>query len=139
MNQDEYTKLLASSVDSYFLAEAVNRLQQTCHADNAHWWIDPKTGADLRDNPLIVPAKLALVHSEVSEALEAHRKGLADDHLPHLPGIAVELADALIRIFDLAGAIGIDLARALVEKRRYNAQRADHKTENRVEVGGKAY
>lgn len=121
------------------LLNAVDVLQQTCHLDNAHWWTDLTTGADLRDNPLTVPAKLALVHSEISEALEGHRKTLADDHLPEFKSIEVELADALIRIFDLAGAYDLRLAEALVSKRRYNTQRADHKAENRIAADGKAY
>lgn len=121
------------------LFSAVKGLQLTFHEDNKHWWVDPKTGDDLRDNPLTVPAKLALVHSEISEALEGHRKSLADEHLPEFKSIEVELADAIIRIFDLAGAYDLRLAEALVSKRRYNAQRADHKAENRITAGGKAY
>ncbi len=121
------------------LLNAVSVLQQTFHSDNVHWWTDLNTGADLRGNPLTVPAKLALVHSEISEALEGHRKNLADEHLPEFKSIEVELADALIRIFDLAGAYDLRLAEALVSKRRYNAKRADHKAENRIVDGGKAY
>jgi hypothetical protein len=51
----------------------------------------------------------------------------------------VEIADAAIRIFDLAGAMGYDLGAAIVEKLSFNAQRADHKIENRLKPGGKAY
>ena len=86
-----------------------------------------------------VPEKLALIHSEISEALEGHRKDLMDDKLPHRKMIEVELADAVIRIADLAGALGLYLEGAMIEKMAYNAQRADHKPENRGKEGGKAY
>jgi NTP pyrophosphatase (non-canonical NTP hydrolase) len=47
---------------------------------------------------------ISLVHSEVSEAVEADRKDLWDDKLPEYKGIAVELADVAIRILDWTGA-----------------------------------
>lgn len=98
------------------------------------WWAnDPIT------DPRVVATKLALVHSEVSEALEGFRKGLPDSHLPHRQASEVELADAVIRIFDLAGQCGMDLAGAIVEKLAYNQQRADHKLENRAAEGGKKF
>ncbi|MEP1253738.1 MAG: hypothetical protein ABJI29_03210, partial [Alphaproteobacteria bacterium] len=74
----------------------------------------------------------------ISEALEADRRGLLDDHLTHRPGVEVELADSLIRIADLAGALGLDLGGAVVEKMAYNANRADHKVAARA-AGGKKY
>lgn len=43
---------------------------------------------------------IALVSSEVAEALEADRKDLMDDKLPEYSGIAVELADVVIRVLD---------------------------------------
>lgn len=51
----------------------------------------------------------------------------------------VELADALIRIFDLAGAYGMDIGAAVAEKMEFNAVRDDHKIENREKAGGKSY
>jgi NTP pyrophosphatase (non-canonical NTP hydrolase) len=51
----------------------------------------------------------------------------------------VELADAVIRICDLAGAFGMDLGGAIEEKMAFNAIRPDHKIENRVLEGGKSY
>lgn len=121
-------------------AANVNSLVSMCHvaSSNAGWWVD-KDGNDIRDNPFCYAAKLALVHSEASESLEGDRKGQMDDHLPHRPMREVELADLLIRVFDLAGAYNMDVGGALVEKLAYNKQRQDHKKENREAAGGKSY
>lgn len=105
-------------------------------ATDAGWYKDPKTGEPIERN---FGEVVALMHSELSEALEAHRKSLMDDKLPHRPGIEVEFADCIIRILDTAAALGLDVAGALIEKNRYNAARADHKIEHRRQAGGKAY
>lgn len=111
-----------------------------CHraSVDAGWW-HAKDGTHLSANPMAFSNKLCLIHSEISEAMEGDRKSLPDDKLPHRQMREVELADALIRIFDLAGAYGMDIGGALVEKMAYNAQRADHKPENRQKAGGKSY
>lgn len=72
---------------------------------------------------LLFSNRISLMHSELSEGLEGDRKDLMDDHLPHLPSREVELADALIRILDAAGAYKIDIARAVEEKLNYNRTR----------------
>lgn len=119
---------------------SANTLVEICHGVSREcgWWIDPKTGESLKGKRN-VGEMLCLVHSEISEAMEGHRKGLMDDKLPHRPMIEVELADAIIRIMDLAGGLNLDLAGALAEKLAFNTQRPDHKPENRVKEGGKAY
>ena len=89
--------------------------------------------------PREVGTCLMLIVSEVAEAMEGDRKGLMDDHLPNRPMIEVELADALIRILDLAGREGLDIAGAIHDKLIYNQNRADHKKENRELAGGKKY
>lgn len=62
-----------------------------------------------------------------------------DDKLPHRKMFEVELADAIIRIFDIAAGLGLDLGGAYEEKMVFNANREDHKHENRLQPGGKAY
>ena len=109
-------------------------LQNACYNDSykAGWWNAERT-------PLTFSNKLMLIVSEVAEAMEADRKGLMDDKLPHRDGREVELADAAIRIFDLAGAYGFDLGGAIVEKMQFNQTRQDHKDEVRKAAGGKQY
>lgn len=126
----------------HLIEDGITLAVRLCHTASfeAGWWIDPATGKPKGT----VPEKLCLIHSEISEAMEGDRKGLRDDKLPHRWMIEVELADALIRIFDLAGAlrsqgVPLDLGGAVVEKLAYNAQRADHKLENRAAANGKAY
>jgi len=126
-------------------------LQDICHgaSKGAGWWSGQIDGATVdlcsvaRERTLLgtalVAQKLCLIHSEVSEAMEGARKDQMDDKLPHRKMLEVELADALIRIFDLSGALGLDLAGAIVEKLAFNANRPDHKLETRQAQGGKAF
>lgn len=111
-------------------------LSQGCHgaASSAGWWPEGAT-----NNPMCFAQKLMLVVSELSEAMEGDRKNLMDDKLPHRPMREVELADAVIRIFDMAGAFNLDIAGALVEKMAFNVTRADHQPGARQAAGGKAY
>ena len=82
---------------------------------------------------------LCLVHSEISEAMEGHRKCLMDSHLPHRPQIEVELADAIIRILDIGAGLKLDIGGAVEDKTAYNRLRADHSREVRMAEGGKSY
>lgn len=115
---------------------AVRKLTAACHnrAYNNGWWTDLYTGEHFK-RP--VPELLCLIHSEISEALEGYRKNAMDDKLPNRRMLEVELADAVIRIADMAGGLGLDLAGALIEKLAYNDEREDHKIENRIKKGGK--
>lgn len=107
------------------------------------------------DPPLDFGTAIALIHSELSEALEEVRAGRPniwfhcqegdpalpcdpadatdcfqfghEDQCPHRgkkpEGAAVELADAVIRIADLCGHMGIDLEAAIALKMEYNETR----------------
>lgn len=142
-NMSQARQVLAEILgsDSAFLLTVQGGLelsQSLCHelALKSGWWHDPETGERKERND---GEMIALMHSELSEALEGLRKNLVDDHLCHRPMVEVELADAVIRIFDYAGARNLDVAGAIIEKLAYNQQRADHKLANRKAEGGKKF
>ena len=124
--------------DDKSVLEATHILVAAAHgrAWNAGWYHDPKTGQEVERN---MGEIFALIHSEISEALEGHRKNLMDDKLPHRKMVPVELFDAAIRIFDTIGKEFPDDIPALLEKMKYNDNRADHKPENRVKADGKKF
>lgn len=105
-------------------AECNNALRALCLAafqnskDKGFW-----------DGTLNVPEKLCLVHSEISEALEEFRDGhpvtaiRLVGPLDKPEGFPIELADVLIRLFDLAGYFGINLCEAIKMKAEFNARR----------------
>jgi NTP pyrophosphatase (non-canonical NTP hydrolase) len=121
------------------MQHTINVLVSMCHAASkgAGWWNDIKTGEPLELTQERVGDKLMLIVTEIAEAKEGFRKTLMDDKLKHRSMIEVELADAVIRICDLAGALKLDLGGAIIEKMEYNAIRPDHKIENRLAEGGK--
>lgn len=71
-----------------------------------------------------VGSKIALMHSELSEALEADRKGInSDDKIPAYTGLEAELADVLIRLLDFSGRHNLRLGEAIIEKLAFNTTR----------------
>lgn len=87
----------------------ISSLIKECHriAESKGWWDEPRNDGEL----------IALMHSELSEALEALRAHGTKDNL------AEELADCCIRIFDYCGARDIDLEKILLKKIEYNRTR----------------
>jgi hypothetical protein len=115
------------------------------HRLNQQWWLNPDGTTKDRN----VGEMIALQHSELSEALEAHRKNKVDDHLPQYHGVDVELVDCVIRVCDLLGARFLEQNKSaasagspgqiLAAKCAFNAERADHKPEARALPDGKKY
>jgi len=125
-------------IDNLIKSKEINDMRDICYNDSllAGWHTNIITGELKERNKAEM---ICLIHSELSEAMEGERKNLMDDHLPNRPMAEVEMADAVIRIMDYCGRWGYDIGGAVMEKLEYNANRADHKIENRIKENGKAF
>lgn len=110
----------------------INNLVKSAYGNamNKGFWDDIDTPEEVMK---VIPEKLCLIHSEVSEALECYRDGDMDwGYGGEKPiGFPSELADIVIRVADLCGALGINLAEQIDLKMTYNATR-EHKHGGKV-------
>lgn len=120
------------------MKDNINKLRDICYDASvaAGWHTNLRTGELIDRNK---GEMIALIHSEITEALEGERKDLMDDKLPHRKMAEVEMADAVIRIMDYCGRWGYDIGGAIVEKIEFNKNRSDHKLENRKKDNGKKF
>lgn len=117
-------------------AAVINTLGKVCRREADKWYRDLKTGEKIQRNH---GEQFALMHGEISEAMEGDRKNLMDSHLPHRKAVEVELADLFIRALDFAAENKLDVGGAIVEKLLYNRERKDHRTEERLKENGKKF
>ena len=78
-----------------------------------------KKGWGTTPDDVIFSEKIALLHGEVAEALQAYRMG----GMQKKDAVAEEFADVLMRVLHITGIYGIDIPKAVVRKMRVNAKR----------------
>lgn len=107
--------MLKIETDSEFALQVNSKANQVYEmAKSKGWWDNPREDGTL----------IALMHSELSEALEASRHGNPkSEHIPEFSAIEEEMADVVIRAMDYCRARGYELGSAIEAKIAFNAGR----------------
>lgn len=101
---------------AYLFSQYFNQVSSYCHQTSKEH--------GFYENGFNDGEKIALMHSELSECLEAVRHGdPQSEKTPEFSNGTEELADAVIRIMDYAQAKGYNLGAAIIAKAKFNESR----------------
>ncbi len=109
---------MKDTIENRFIL-AFNTLAYTAAriAESKGWYVN-------KDSVENISSKIALMHSELSEALESLRNGDPEsEHIPGYTGMEEEFADVIIRIMHVAYSMDLKVSAALIAKLEFNKTR----------------
>ena len=125
VSKEGFLKWAGNYLGMQWEMETLTELSRRIHTNNVKvgWWNEYLPNKMKRHETAMI-----LVVTEIAEATEGMRKNLMDDHLPQYPMVHVELADAAIRLLDLAGAYKMGELDRLFQPLSYEVEEVENRT-----------
>lgn len=138
LKEEEYTtvkRILTPTLEELFISH-LNDLANLVHENSVNKGFWPTKSDSTGPGEIDYAARnkgemIALMHSELSELLEAvrhdgsarHEHKLVDIHCPEFTSEEIELADLIIRALDYAKGFKLRVGEAIIAKHKYNTTR----------------